>query len=775
MANWEKFLASSLRVKVLGPTILVMAVLLALTVFIVDEVFRHQFEVSARERLRDADQGFRTAEILQRLELERRFKSLSHEPRYHAIFRNYHELDTRSISNHLRWMFVDENLTNDGVVTLFFTPVGKTRTNFTDTIVRETCLPVAPAKLREIALPATALALKGETGYDTVRIENQILNLVSVPVLSEPGSNPHEVIGALTFGKLLDKDTAKTSFRTAGLHGYVAFIAGNQVSRASLNDASIKDADLIALFQRLSARGDSASALEEIQLEQKHFYCTSGTFRSLNRDGSIGYLLFTKYQEQLDALADTRNRMIVASLLAMLGGALLIMFFVWRALRPLEALRLGAEAVGRGDFTRRVVVSSNDECGQLAKVFNRMTADVEHTQTQLRHTVETLQTMQAQLIQSEKLSAVGEFVAGVAHELNNPLAAVMGFSEILKNAPVEPEYQRHLQMIFKSAERCQKIVHSLLTFARRHQPERLPVSVNKLIEEVLEIVAYQLRTDNIAVVRDFHPNLPPVLGDGHQIQQVIINLINNARQAMENQPGDGKLFIATEADGVDVRIRIADNGPGISPENLQKIFDPFFTTKEVGKGTGLGLSLCYGLIKEHGGNISVKSQLGHGATFTVELPAALSVPAGFVPTLVENSDPKISEANEGQGKTILVVDDEEMLLSLAEAELSANGYDVVTANNGEKALSEVAARKIDAVLCDLKMPGLNGRQVLQRLREIKPELAGHFAFVTGDIINESLAEFFDREKVLWLNKPFALSELRGIVKSIAHEPGCAAR
>lgn len=768
MANWEKLLASSLRIKVLVPTILVMASLLAITVFIVNQVFRSQFEVHAREQMRDADFGFNNVQIMQQLELERSFKRVSLAPRNHAAFRT---LDGKTIAKQLETMYAEENLTEDGVAVVYFTPSVGTPKRNTENMAIHLNQPVTPKQIRESCDPATKLALAGTSGFDTVRVDDQIYTVVSIPIFYETGWNPGEVIGALTFCRLWDSDSVKKNFMTTGLHGCVAIIVNDRVSRAStLPGTNVANPKMVPMFHRLAKQSaaDSTAPLEDMVMENKHFYCTSGTFRSLKKDATMGYLLFSKYEEQLDALKETRIWLVMMSLLAMLGGSLLIMYFTSRALGPLQELRAGAEAVGRGDFTRRMVVRSSDECGQLAKVFNRMTADVEHSQTELKRTVDTLQTTQAQLIQSEKLSAVGEFVAGVAHELNNPLATVMGFSEILKSAPVEPKYQRHLLMIFKSAERCQKIVQSLLTFARRHQPERAPVAVNKLVEEVLEIVAYQLRTNNVEVVRDFHPALPPVLADGHQIQQVIINLVNNARQAIEAHQPAGKLVITTEADAANVRIKITDNGPGISAENMRKIFDPFFTTKGVGKGTGLGLSLCYGLIKEHGGNITVSSESGKGATFVVELPVAVNIPAHFLPPPVATQIYK-PNLTEGAGKTILVIDDEEMLLTLAEAELTTHGYAVITANNGETALHELATKKVDAILCDLKMPGLNGRQVLARVQEMKPALARRFAFVTGDIINEPLAEFFEREQVRWLNKPFSLAELRGIVKSISNE------
>jgi len=280
---------------------------------------------------------------------------------------------------------------------------------------------------------------------------------------------------------------------------------------------------------------------------------------------------------------------------------------VGRVTQPLRDLRDTAEAVGRGDFSRRVEVRYEDECGELARVFNQMTHNIKQSRETLEATVETLKTTQAQLIQSEKLSGIGEFIAGVAHELNNPLTSVMGFSELLQNAEVKPREKRYLEMVHKSALRCQKIVQALLGFARRSAPERKAVCLNSLVEAAVEILAYQLRTSNVEAVVNLAPNLPQAMVDPHQIQQVFVNLINNARQAIEAHQPKGTIKITTSADGENVRVVIQDNGPGISQENLSKIFDPFFTTKEVGKGTGLGLSLVYGIIKSLSRRRSLKS------------------------------------------------------------------------------------------------------------------------------------------------------------------------
>jgi len=408
-------------------------------------------------------------------------------------------------------------------------------------------------------------------------------------------------------------------------------------------------------------------------------------------------------------------------------------------------------------------VHGRDECGELAIVFNQMTDNLRQSRTELEETVATLKNTQEQLIQSEKLSGIGEFVAGVTHELNNPLAAVMGFSEMLKEGDVDPKHRRYLEMIHKSAQRCQKIVQSLLSFARRHRPERKPVSMNSLVESVLEIVNYQLRTSNVEVATQFDPTPPVVLADPHQIQQVLLNVINNARQAIEGH-AHGAIKIITEAGDQNVRIIIHDNGPGIPEENLQRIFDPFFTTKEVGTGTGLGLSLCYGIIKEHGGAITPLNRPGGGATFIIELP--IMHLSGDTTELLHPAENGAANLSEGAGKKILVIDDEEAILQMLREELTRHGYDVDVAGDGETALRQLGQKNYDIACCDWKMPGLNGRQVYERMRATKADFCRRVIFITGDVINKQMREFLEEEKRPCLTKPFTLAELRNAIKTL---------
>jgi two-component system, NtrC family, sensor kinase len=316
-------------------------------------------------------------------------------------------------------------------------------------------------------------------------------------------------------------------------------------------------------------------------------------------------------------------------------------------------------------------------------------------------------------------------------------------------------------MINKSAQRCHKIVQSLLSFARRRAPERKLSSINELVESAVEFLQYQLRTSNIEVVTRLDPNLPKAMVDPHQMQQVFLNVINNARQSIEGNQPKGSVRIATETCGHVVRITFQDDGPGISEKHLSKVFDPFFTTKEVGKGTGLGLSLCYGMIKEHGGAISVRSRPGEGATFVIELPLANGVEDAVEKT--ESAvNPPVSAA-EGLGKKVLVIDDEEAILQMVRETLSESGYEVDVARDGESALSRFGQTSYDLALCDWKMPGLNGQQIYERLRASNPALSERMIFITGDVINDKTEKFLRESRRICLSKPFSLVEFRAAI------------
>jgi two-component system NtrC family sensor kinase len=454
-----------------------------------------------------------------------------------------------------------------------------------------------------------------------------------------------------------------------------------------------------------------------------------------------------------------QQALLAASLGVIALGAGGLWFWLGRITKPLRELRDSAEAVGRGDFSRRVETASRDECGQLAAAFNQMTGNIKTSRAELEKTLATLQTAQRQLIQSEKLSGIGEFVSGVAHELNNPLTSVLGFADMLHQAGLPEQQRRNLDMICKSAKRCQKVVQNLLSFARRHAPEQKVICVNQIVESAVEILEYQMRTSNIEVAVQLDPRLPATLLDPHQMQQVFLNVINNARQAMEGNSAHGRLRISTGVSEGRVRIIFEDNGPGISAENLSKIFNPFFTTKEVGKGTGLGLSLCYGIISEHGGTITPSSAPGQGATFTIELPittdtARIEKPAAPAPA---------GNIREGAGRRVLVIDDEDSILQMIREALAVSGYQVDVARDGETALQRLSESRYDLTLCDWKMPGLNGEQIYERVRATNPDMSRRMIFITGDVMNEKTQEFLRVRDSVCLSKPFTLAEFRAAI------------
>ncbi len=247
---------------------------------------------------------------------------------------------------------------------------------------------------------------------------------------------------------------------------------------------------------------------------------------------------------------------------------------------------------------------------------------LQKTLTQLQKADEQLKASEEQLIQSAKMAAVGQLVSGVAHELNNPLMAISGYTEIMLKKTDDESLKKRLQRVYDETNRAIAIVRNLLSFARKQDSNKLPVSVNEIIESTIRLRAYEMSLDNIEIETNLAPGLPYIKADFQQLQQVILNMLINAEQAIKEAGDSGKVSISTEQAGEKIRIIFGDDGPGIPEEIQDRIFEPFFTTKGVGEGTGLGLSICYGIIKDHKGKITVSSHEGEGTTFLIELPVA---------------------------------------------------------------------------------------------------------------------------------------------------------
>ncbi|MBI2877804.1 MAG: response regulator [Candidatus Tectomicrobia bacterium] len=381
--------------------------------------------------------------------------------------------------------------------------------------------------------------------------------------------------------------------------------------------------------------------------------------------------------------------------------------------------------------------------------------------------------LERQLLQTEKLSALGELISGITHELNNPLAAILLYSQLLQRIKVGEKIQGGLETIQREAIRCQKIVQNLLSFARQHKPERVLINLNDILESILDLQEYQLKVDNIRMVKRLDRKLPSTLADPYQLQQVFLNIIINAHQAILSGPSQGTLVVKTErvqSPGMDrssrpvgsswIRVSIQNDGPAIPPENLKRIFDPFFTTKGIGQGTGLGLSVAYGIVQGHGGTIYARSQPGQGATFIIDLP--------MVKPAEKAHELAVSEAGvclEGR-RRILVVDDEEDLLEGISEILKMEGHEVHTARNGRAALQMIENCNYEVILCDLKMPEINGIQFYEQVKEKDLLLARRILFSTGDVVNSETDAFLERTGCACLKKPFRIEELKEAIQKV---------
>jgi len=363
-----------------------------------------------------------------------------------------------------------------------------------------------------------------------------------------------------------------------------------------------------------------------------------------------------------------------------------------------------------------------------------------------------------QLFQAEKMTALGELVAGVAHEINNPLSSIMGYSQLLLARDLPAEVKRRLEIIYSESGRMGRIVKNLLAFARKQPPEKNYLGLNGIIEKTLELKAYQFRVSQIEVEKDLSPDLPLTMLDFQQMQQVILNLLNNAEQAMTEGGRGGTIRLSTRKEGNRIRLSVADDGPGIPSEIQTRIFEPFFTTKPEGKGTGLGLSLCYGILQGHGGSIRVEGQNGTGASFVVELPILRREGA--------KSDSAASTAQGAPGSLkILVVDAELNMQSFLVDLLASKGHRVETASDVPEAVMKIAARGHDLIISDMKMPRGSAQDIYAAVAERSPDLARRIVFTAGGGASRETESFIREKGNRILPKPFTLEEIDRAISS----------
>jgi len=395
--------------------------------------------------------------------------------------------------------------------------------------------------------------------------------------------------------------------------------------------------------------------------------------------------------------------------------------------------------------------------------------------------VTDLKRLEEQLIQAEKLAAMGQMLAGVAHELNNPLTAILCVTELVREREgLDESMKRQLDLTHRQARRAARIVQNLLEFSRPASPQKKPIDISTILERTLQLHEHSLRRNQVEV--DFTPrtDLPPIVGDANQLIQVFLNLISNAEQAIREVRESGRIQIRLTLANSNVVTTVQDDGVGISPEAMPKLFDPFYTTKRPGGGTGLGLSICLSIAREHGGTIQAEALPGGGSAFSVYLPAATEDPvqsSAGPPQQAREAAWKPRESQGGNGDSrpaptilkglrVLVLDDEESICSLLDEGLSAQGLKVSCASTAEEAAALARGQRFDALLCDLRLKSGNlfsdGREASAHVLGAAGAHRPLVIFMTGEYVDPNAANSGDGAS--FLQKPFRIHDVLAIMR-----------
>ncbi len=414
-----------------------------------------------------------------------------------------------------------------------------------------------------------------------------------------------------------------------------------------------------------------------------------------------------------------------------------------------------------GVSSRKEGIFSDRDAGLLIALGRQLANSIEKVKLyeETSKAYDHLRSTQEQLLQSEKMSAVGQLISGVAHELNNPLTAILGYAQLLESEELSEHAKEYVSKLYKQTQRTQRVVQNLLSFARQRKPSRLPVDLRRILEDTLALRDYDLNLHNIAIDRTFALEIPAVVADAHQLEQVFLNIINNAVDAILEQSRVGRLQVEISALNAQLVVRVHDSGPGIKEVN--RIFDPFYTTKAVGKGTGLGLSICYGIVKEHGGDIRAFNHPDGGAVVEVLLPTAgtdVALPAAPV---------------EGSGRSVplqgrvLLVDDEEVVLDFEREVLTGAGAEVVCLRSAEEAIAELQVQPFDAILLDSSMPGaLTGADLFRWIETHRPELKSRIIMTFSSVDDAEMRSTVEEQGIPHIAKPFEVSDLIAITARV---------
>ena len=368
--------------------------------------------------------------------------------------------------------------------------------------------------------------------------------------------------------------------------------------------------------------------------------------------------------------------------------------------------------------------------------------------------LEDLQHAQEQLLQSEKMSAAGQLIAGVAHELNNPLTAILGYAQLLEAEGLSERAHDYVSKLFKQAQRTHRVVQNLLSFARQRKPQREEVDIRKVLDETLALRDYDLKVNNIGVERDAPAEAAVIVADPHQIEQVFLNIINNSVDAILETGRAGKLKIRVFCENGHVCTQFSDDGPGM--KDPKRIFDPFYTTKSVGKGTGLGLSICYGIVKEHAGDITAHNGAEGGAVVEVRLPVAAQ-PAS---SAEREAAPAPRRESAVQGR-VLLLEEEEAVLEFERDVLAGAGANVVTATKSADVKTRLLSEHFDAVIMNGKMPGdWNAKEAYTWIKQNCPGMDAHLLFTFSHGLEQGeIRVFLEESNIPYLVKPFKVADL----------------
>jgi PAS domain S-box-containing protein len=373
--------------------------------------------------------------------------------------------------------------------------------------------------------------------------------------------------------------------------------------------------------------------------------------------------------------------------------------------------------------------------------------------------------LEGEMIHVEKLHSLGTMVSGIAHELNNPLTSIIGFSEMGKKKDMGPDrYRSFFESINSEAQRAHRVIQSLLEFARTSFDVECTLSINQILKDIMGVRRFELEARGVDLAEDLDAELPDTKGDPRKLRQIFLNVFNNAGDAAEEARARGRVRIQTRVEEGHFVIRVSDNGPGIPDKVLPRVFDPFFTTKTVGMGTGLGLSISHSLVTEMGGRILVDTKAGEGTTFTVAIPVTAAEPEALKPPSTASFREKLE-----QKPRILIIDDEDVLVEMMSNFLKFKGCEVDRAPDGLVGLEKIRNEIYDIILCDIKMPNLNGREMVKILGEEDPDKLKKLVICSGDTVSPETQSFISHTGLRTLNKPFTLKELAKTLKKVLAE------